>query len=341
MIFGSKTGYGRVDLILQPSHLQFRNEIDVRAPSKNWSTSELSLARYAPSSRTVALIRCDALKPRASAKSRWDRWPVYPTKLVHLRSDDCPGDAFCTEGIRRLFPDLDLLTVYPEYGIGTPCPASDPPLNVCQPPSPQVGGIRKKWRKITHVIARLDRANQYSLASVMESHRRVRQLNSPALRIGRAVPAPELQLAVDAFARGADGHPTPLPRDVQLGCGIGQRAKPSREADGAARSSQFSWSAITGAACRARFPSRPLADVVGGRTNSDRDSALSGEGLGAQQVASSCRTSCRTSTAAPSGTASAVPGAGIVGAGDAGGGVVLSASKDGTIRTVKHWLAPG
>ena len=44
MIFGSKTGYGRVDLILQPSHLQFRNEIDVRAPSKNWSTSELSLA---------------------------------------------------------------------------------------------------------------------------------------------------------------------------------------------------------------------------------------------------------------------------------------------------------
>jgi hypothetical protein len=41
MIFGSKTGYGRVDLILQPSHLQFRNEIDVRAP---WSTSELSLA---------------------------------------------------------------------------------------------------------------------------------------------------------------------------------------------------------------------------------------------------------------------------------------------------------
>jgi hypothetical protein len=34
MIFGSKTGYGRVDLILQPSHLQFRNEIDVRAPLK-------------------------------------------------------------------------------------------------------------------------------------------------------------------------------------------------------------------------------------------------------------------------------------------------------------------
>ena len=44
MIFGSKTGYGKVDLILQPSHLQVCNEIDVRAPSKNWSTSELSLA---------------------------------------------------------------------------------------------------------------------------------------------------------------------------------------------------------------------------------------------------------------------------------------------------------
>src|SRR6266851_2978894 len=232
MIFGSKTGYGRVDLILQPSHLQFRNEIDVRAPSKNWSTSELSLARYAPSSRTVALIRCDALKPRASAKSRWDRWPVYPTKLVHLRSDDCPGDAFCTEGIRRLFPDLDLLTVYPEYGIGTPCPASDPPLNVCQPPSPQVGGIRKKWRKITHVIARLDRANQYSLASVMESHRRVRQLNSPALRIGRAVPAPELQLAVDAFARGADGDGEVLLRPPHPGVEIGgHRAELTPEAN--------------------------------------------------------------------------------------------------------------
>ena len=34
MIFGSKTGYGKVDLILQPSHLQVCNEIDVRAPSK-------------------------------------------------------------------------------------------------------------------------------------------------------------------------------------------------------------------------------------------------------------------------------------------------------------------
>src|SRR5450631_891406 len=153
--------------------------------------------------------------------------------------------------------------------------------------------------------------------------------------------APEPRLAIDAFARVAGGQPKPLPPDVQFGIGIGQRAKPSREADVAARSGQFSWSAITGAACRARFPSRPLADVMGGRTNSDRDSAVSGEGLGAQQVASSCRTSCRTNTAAPSGIASAVPGAGIVGAGGAGGGVVLSASKDGTIRTVKRWLAPG
>ena len=34
MIFGSKTGYGKVDLILQPSHLQVCNESDVRAPSK-------------------------------------------------------------------------------------------------------------------------------------------------------------------------------------------------------------------------------------------------------------------------------------------------------------------
>src|SRR5450631_3560667 len=152
--------------------------------------------------------------------------------------------------------------------------------------------------------------------------------------------APEPRLAIDAFARVAGGQPKPLPPDVQFGIGIGQRAKPSREADVAARSGQFTWSAIAGAARRARFLSLSL-DRIGGRTNSDRDSALSGEGLGAQQVASSCRTSCRTSTAAPSGTASAVPGAGIVGAGDAGGGVVLSASKDGTIRTVKRWLTPG
>jgi hypothetical protein len=35
MIFGSKTGYGKVDLILQPSHLQVCNDIDVEAPLKN------------------------------------------------------------------------------------------------------------------------------------------------------------------------------------------------------------------------------------------------------------------------------------------------------------------
>jgi hypothetical protein len=34
MIFGSKTGYARVGLALQPSHLQVCNEIDVRVPSK-------------------------------------------------------------------------------------------------------------------------------------------------------------------------------------------------------------------------------------------------------------------------------------------------------------------
>ena len=44
MIFGSKTGYGEVDLILQPSHLQICNETDVKEPSKDWSTSQPSLA---------------------------------------------------------------------------------------------------------------------------------------------------------------------------------------------------------------------------------------------------------------------------------------------------------
>jgi hypothetical protein len=34
MIFGSKTGYGKVDLILQPSHLQVRNEIDCQSAFK-------------------------------------------------------------------------------------------------------------------------------------------------------------------------------------------------------------------------------------------------------------------------------------------------------------------
>jgi len=34
MIFRSKTGYGKVDLILQPSQLQVCSEIDVRAPPK-------------------------------------------------------------------------------------------------------------------------------------------------------------------------------------------------------------------------------------------------------------------------------------------------------------------
>jgi len=34
MIFGSKTGYGKGDLILQPSHLQVCNEIDARRLKK-------------------------------------------------------------------------------------------------------------------------------------------------------------------------------------------------------------------------------------------------------------------------------------------------------------------
>ena len=35
MTFGSKTGYGKVDLILQPSYLQVCNKIDVKVSSKN------------------------------------------------------------------------------------------------------------------------------------------------------------------------------------------------------------------------------------------------------------------------------------------------------------------
>src|SRR5712672_1854126 len=40
----------------------------------------------------VTLIRFDALKPRASAKFRRDRWRVYPTRRPRRRSGDCPGD---------------------------------------------------------------------------------------------------------------------------------------------------------------------------------------------------------------------------------------------------------
>ena len=63
MIFGSKTGYGKVDLILQPSHLQVCNEIDVKAPAKDQSTSEPSLT----SLRAIEPDRRPQ-KPRASAK---------------------------------------------------------------------------------------------------------------------------------------------------------------------------------------------------------------------------------------------------------------------------------
>src|SRR5467141_1190615 len=90
MIFGSKTGYGKVDLILQPSHLQVCNEIDVKAPAKKISTSQPSLA--SPRAIEPSPIRYDALKPRASAKSRRDRWPVYPTRRPRRRSGDYPCD---------------------------------------------------------------------------------------------------------------------------------------------------------------------------------------------------------------------------------------------------------
>jgi hypothetical protein len=36
-------------------------------------------SRYAHVTLAALIIRYDALKPRASAKSRRDRWPVYPT----------------------------------------------------------------------------------------------------------------------------------------------------------------------------------------------------------------------------------------------------------------------
>ena len=64
MIFGSKTGYGKVDLILQPWHLQGCDKIDVKVPSKNRSTSEpslISLRAIEPDHRPQ--------KPRASAKA--------------------------------------------------------------------------------------------------------------------------------------------------------------------------------------------------------------------------------------------------------------------------------
>src|ERR1700688_918601 len=58
-------------------------------------------------------------------------------------------------------------------------------------------------------------------------HRRqlghVLQQNAPALQIQNAVLAPELQLTVDAFARGADEDTELLLRDMDLGAEIGRQ----------------------------------------------------------------------------------------------------------------------
>ena len=54
----------------------------------------------------------------------------------------------------------------------------------------------------------------------------VLQQNAPALQVQNAVLAPELQLTVDAFARGADEDAELLLRDVHLGAEIGgQRSR--------------------------------------------------------------------------------------------------------------------
>src|SRR5712672_517952 len=58
----------------------------------------------------------------------------------------------------------------------------------------------------------------------------VQQQNAAALQVENAVLAPELQLTIDAFARGADEDPELLLRDVHLGSVIGsQRAEPARQ----------------------------------------------------------------------------------------------------------------
>src|SRR5437879_1240080 len=60
----------------------------------------------------------------------------------------------------------------------------------------------------------------------------VLQQDAAALQVQNAVLAPGLQLAVDAFARGADEHAELFLRDVHFGTEIsGERAKPARQAD--------------------------------------------------------------------------------------------------------------
>ena len=60
----------------------------------------------------------------------------------------------------------------------------------------------------------------------------VLQQDPAALQVQDAVLAPELQLAVDAFAGGADEYAELLLRDVHLGAEIGgQRAEPARQPD--------------------------------------------------------------------------------------------------------------
>src|SRR3954462_5503685 len=71
--------------------------------------------------------------------------------------------------------------------------------------------------------------------SVVPCHRRqlghVLQQYPAALQVQNAVLAPELQLAVDALAGGADEDAELLLRDVHLGAEIfAQRAEPSGEA---------------------------------------------------------------------------------------------------------------
>ena len=74
--------------------------------------------------------------------------------------------------------------------------------------------------------------------SVVACHRRqlghILQQYAPALQVQDAVLAPELQLAVDALAGGADENAELLLRDVHFRTEIGgQRTKSSRQAGGA------------------------------------------------------------------------------------------------------------
>ena len=90
MTFGSRTGYGKSIGLAAISSPDLQR--DRRQCGLNWSTSQRSLASRRAIEPNRRLIRYDALQPRASAKSRRGRWPVYPTRRPRRRSDDCPGD---------------------------------------------------------------------------------------------------------------------------------------------------------------------------------------------------------------------------------------------------------